>query len=234
MGYDKGMKNELINNIKSLEGAELPLRALDYAENLHNKQTRPSSTGRVPYTTHLFSVAQRLLDFGYEDPVLIASALLHDSVEDQSPKILSQRGIRLDRVPKDQREAPALEVLSEEFNERVSEIVGALTNPPVPKELSKEQKRKEYQKHVREILSEDEFVGLIKTSDYLDNAGRILDSIDNPGRASHFYYKYAPLMEDFVQFAKRLEDKDKSKRVLAELNRAKADMDKVKESFRRK
>lgn len=57
------------------------LQAIDLAMTLHKEQKRKGRD--VPYITHLFSVASKVLEEGGDEDQFI-SALLHDSVEDQS------------------------------------------------------------------------------------------------------------------------------------------------------
>lgn len=224
------MRKELVSHINKLDNPAIALHALEYAENVHRKQSRPSSEGRVPYIGHLMSVAHRLIGFGVKDSSVIAGSLLHDAVEDQAFKILADKGIN---VSKPLRVEESLKVLSGEFSPYVSELVGILTNPELPKELSKAEKRVEYQTHVRDILAGNQDAALIKMSDYLDNAGRILDSIDNPGRAFHFHAKYAPLVDDFIVFAESFPDKKISERASCELKNAKMDMEKALEELQK-
>lgn len=203
--------------------------AYAYAEKIHVKQTRPSSKGRVPYVGHLISVAERLKAFGVDDPEILAAAYLHDSVEDQAYKILLQDGQKIE--DKSRRTPLALDVLAREFSPRVAELVGYLTNPELPSELSKKEKRAEYQKHVREIIAADPDAALIKVSDYLDNAGRILDSLDHKGRALHFHAKYAPLIDDFIGFFEDYEDKEIASKILFALKDTKRDLQKARRTL---
>ncbi len=57
------------------------LQAIDFMMTLHKEQKRKGRD--VPYITHLFSVASKVLECGGNEEQFI-SALLHDSVEDQS------------------------------------------------------------------------------------------------------------------------------------------------------
>ncbi|MFK7986053.1 MAG: HD domain-containing protein [Sandaracinaceae bacterium] len=51
------------------------------AETAHATQTRKD--GKTPYFAHLESVARILAEHGYEDPVTLSAAYLHDLLEDQ-------------------------------------------------------------------------------------------------------------------------------------------------------
>lgn len=55
--------------------------AAAFATRRHRHQTR--NDGKTPYASHLFRVAMTVRQlFGCEDPVAIAAALLHDTIED--------------------------------------------------------------------------------------------------------------------------------------------------------
>ncbi len=56
------------------------LRAIDLMMILHKDQSRKGKS--IPYITHLFSVASKVLECGGDEDQFI-SALLHDSIEDQ-------------------------------------------------------------------------------------------------------------------------------------------------------
>jgi len=56
-------------------------KAIEFAANRHKYQTR-KGIGKIPYINHPIQVAKTLIDFGEDDTDLIASALLHDVVED--------------------------------------------------------------------------------------------------------------------------------------------------------
>lgn len=59
----------------------LVLRAAVYAAHAHRRQTRKGPQGH-PYIEHPLMVAQTLAASGVEDPVVLAAALLHDTIED--------------------------------------------------------------------------------------------------------------------------------------------------------
>lgn len=56
-------------------------RARDLAERAHAGQTRKD--GETPYFAHLEAVARILAEHGYDDPVTLSAAYLHDVFEDQ-------------------------------------------------------------------------------------------------------------------------------------------------------
>jgi (p)ppGpp synthase/HD superfamily hydrolase len=65
-----------------MDGTGLILRALEFAAFRHKDQTRKGK-GKAPYINHPIQVANLLANEGGEkDPVLLASSILHDVVED--------------------------------------------------------------------------------------------------------------------------------------------------------
>jgi guanosine-3',5'-bis(diphosphate) 3'-pyrophosphohydrolase len=59
----------------------LILAAAEYAAESHRGQTR-KGLSRRPYVEHVLSVAGTLASNGVDDPVALAAALLHDTIED--------------------------------------------------------------------------------------------------------------------------------------------------------
>ena len=69
----------------------LVLRAAEFAAVRHRDQRRKGKDGS-PYINHPLALASLLAGCGIEDPVVLASALLHDTVEDTAttPRELAQ------------------------------------------------------------------------------------------------------------------------------------------------
>ncbi len=91
-------------------------QAFSLAFDLHKDQKRKIAPGEsedlaVPYITHLMNVASYVLQAGGNEDQFIA-ALLHDSIEDQ-PNTLGK---------------PTVEIIKEQFGERVLELVLACTD----------------------------------------------------------------------------------------------------------
>ncbi len=80
--------------------------ALIFAARAHRDQVRKGTD--IPYVVHPVGVMLALEQAGEHDPVLLAAALLHDTLEDA--------GV-------------ALETLRQEFGERVAEIVAGASEP---------------------------------------------------------------------------------------------------------
>ncbi len=80
--------------------------ALIFAARSHNKQNRKGTD--IPYIVHPVGVMLILIEFGENDPEILAAALLHDTVEDT-------------KVTHDQ--------IRKEFGDRVAEIVKGCSEP---------------------------------------------------------------------------------------------------------
>lgn len=90
-------------------GSDLLRRALRFAAMKHKGQTRKGANA-APYITHPVAVARILREeAGVEDPVTLAAALLHDTVEDTET---------------------TLGELAAQFGESVADTVSWLTDPP--------------------------------------------------------------------------------------------------------
>lgn len=72
--------------------------------------------GFVPYTHHLFEVAEWLEDFGFDDDIIQAAAILHDIIEDTrgKPNEMKKRDVE------------------EMFGSEVAELVWAVTSEEGP------------------------------------------------------------------------------------------------------
>lgn len=122
------------------------------------------------YRLHLIRVAHRVLvDFAIADPDMVNASLLHDTLEDQA-EALKERGYD-----------DAQECLRNEFNDRVCDLVTALTNEGA------------YAEHVARTMESE--AAPIKLADFLDNALR-LDGLGEPRRSKlrAKYGQVAPLM----------------------------------------
>jgi GTP diphosphokinase / guanosine-3',5'-bis(diphosphate) 3'-diphosphatase len=76
--------NKMSLNVESIptEGLPLVLKALNFAANKHRRQRRKDA-GASPYINHPIELAEILcLAGGVHDPVIIAAAILHDTIED--------------------------------------------------------------------------------------------------------------------------------------------------------
>lgn len=148
-------------NLNVTDTAKLTHRfeeALVYATRLHAKQTRKGS--KVPYISHLLSVAALVLEDGGDEDEAI-SALLHDAVEDQGGK-----GTR--------------EAILHMFGERVIEIVDGCTDADTtPKPPWKERK----EQYIEKLRCASASVRKVALADKLHNARCILKDLDREGEA---------------------------------------------------
>lgn len=124
-------------------------KALVYATELHATQKRKG--GKVPYISHLLTVASVVLEYGGNEDEAIA-ALLHDAVEDQG--------------------GPATrEVIRQKFGENVALIVDGCTDSnSTPKPPWRSRK----QAYINHIPTASASVRLVSAADKLHNAWSIL------------------------------------------------------------
>lgn len=123
------------------QAPDLWQRAASFAARAHRHQTRKD--GATPYVAHVFRVALTVRDvFGCGDPIALAAALLHDTIEDT--------GTDYDE-------------LADEFGREVALCVAALTkNMALPE-------REREQEYDRRLASADWRARLVKLADTFDN-----------------------------------------------------------------
>jgi guanosine-3',5'-bis(diphosphate) 3'-pyrophosphohydrolase len=104
---------------------ELPFEAAGFAARAHRHQTRKD--GHTPYVSHVFRVCLVVRHvFGFDDPRMLAAALLHDTIEDTATDcddIIERFGPEVGawvaaltkdmRLPHDEREAAYAKALGE-------------------------------------------------------------------------------------------------------------------------
>jgi GTP pyrophosphokinase len=123
--------------------------ALVYATELHANQKRKG--GKVPYISHLLTVASVVLEYGGNEDEAIA-ALLHDAVEDQG--------------------GPATrEVIRQKFGENVAVIVDGCTDSDITPKPSWQLRKEAYINHIPTASTS---VRLVSAADKLHNAWSIL------------------------------------------------------------
>jgi (p)ppGpp synthase/HD superfamily hydrolase len=133
---------------------------------------------RDPYIVHPFRLVLRLVRYGCADPAVLAAAALHDTVEDHPDDVVAL-------FPADS----ALDALVARFGPDVAGLVAAVTNPPTPPGVDRQD---HYHEHVARIVA-DPRVFLIKIADFVDNAGSLRHLADGPMRA-RLEGRYAPLV----------------------------------------
>lgn len=194
---EKDVKREFFLKIDNFpdEDKAFLTKAFNYADEMHKGQKRMEGNEKLPYIIHPLRVTIYLVSIGITDKYTLAVALLHDTVEDCSHKMVNARNKTVS-----ERMKLASEVLSEAFGIEVGESVFELSNTPLPKGMGIQDKRREYHRHVRQVLvkSPEHVITLIvKFGDFKDNAGRI-DPKDG-SKAAHFYAKYQPMVKIFGQ-----------------------------------
>ncbi|MCB9879207.1 MAG: HD domain-containing protein [Planctomycetes bacterium] len=134
-----------------LSPAALVLLAADYAARQHRDQRRKGSN--TPYVNHPLSVARRIVGLGgVDDPVTLAAALLHDTIEDTG----STR-----------------EELAGMFGEDVASVVVEVTDD---KHLAKAARKREQIRHALELTPR---ARVVKLADKLDNLDDLTRTVPN-------------------------------------------------------
>ena len=118
------------------QGVGLILRALEFAAHKHRDQRRKDAQAS-PYINHPIALANVLVrDGGIDDPVVIAAALLHDTVEDTQT---------------------TTQELRQAFGDKVASIVGEVTDD---KNLLKAERKRLQVEHAAKISPEAKLVKL--------------------------------------------------------------------------
>lgn len=165
-----------------------------------DQNPRPDGT---PYMDHPLTVADKLMDMMVKpDPKLAISALLHDSVEDQSNKLAEKyKGNDTNSTLSD--EQMALEYIKVHFGTRVERTVAALSNPDFDTQLAvlgineshpdyRVRKNILYAQHVAEI-SENADAFIIKLMDFTSNAGDLM-KLPEGSQKIKLMRKYGPVV----------------------------------------
>ena len=124
----------------------LVLQAANFAAEAHREQRRKGARGR-PYVNHPIEVAALLSEHGVDDPVTLAAALLHDTVEDT------------DATPQDLRDL---------FGEAVASVVAEVTDD---KSLPKERRKELQVEHAPHLSAPAK---LVKLCDKISNVSEVL------------------------------------------------------------
>jgi hypothetical protein len=191
---------EQISHFSEDERAKI-LLALDLTRKAHESQSRPDG----PYWEHPLRVAREVLAASGNADTVIA-ALLHDIVEDQSVKLLELLSVPIDANMKNEEQA--LEAIKNLFGDRVSLLVGLLTNPDYKNVLDEQGIDKKdpeydekyialYTQHVKDIVQDPE-AGLIKFLDFSEN-GLGLSAFPEGKRKKWLMKKYRPLIDIFIE-----------------------------------
>jgi len=127
--------------------------ALAFAAVAHRDQKRKATN--IPYIVHPVGVMLILIEFGENDPDLLAAALLHDTVEDTS-------------VTHDQ--------IRKEFGDRVAEIVAGCSEPDKDETW---ENRKNHTIHY--IKAAPRHIQLVSAADKLHNLRSMIKDYDEMG-----------------------------------------------------
>lgn len=144
-----------------------------------------------PFITHPLKVVKNVLHYWIKDEDLVICALLHDSVEDQCDK-LALRSKLISNISNKER---ALDYLSENYWEKVAKTVCGLSIPKLSnfKNLSKLEKIEFYTKHIKQTVSDDQNVFIVKWADFFNNA-LWLSTLPNWDRKEWLKQKYKPTL----------------------------------------
>ena len=125
-----------------MKSLSVVVKAADFSAKKHSRQRRMNDK-TIPYINHPIEVARILADEGsVEDPVVLAAALLHDTVEDTDATI---------------------DEVAREFGEPIARVVAEVTDD---KSLPKGERKRRQVTHAREISTP---ARLVKLADKLSN-----------------------------------------------------------------
>ncbi len=170
--------------------------ALDMMLYLHCEQEDRMDSR--PYIIHPLEAASDLVNkLEIEDEDLVIAALLHDSVEDQSRRIIEKfSDENAGELSAEELQSKAFDVIGKKYGIKVKDIVKGMTNPNFAKVLSIE--------HIKEAIKKPD-VFVVKLSDFMRNAGNIPQH--EPTRIN-FIKRYIPAIRDV--FIPALEAMDES------------------------
>lgn len=133
--------------MSSREALAVVMRALAFAADRHRDHRRKDSE-QTPYVNHLIAVVELLVEQGVEDPVVLAAAALHDTVEDTET---------------------SLDELRAGFGEEVAAIVAAVTDD---KSLPKAERKR---RQIEQAPSLTTRARLVKLADKICNLRDVAD-----------------------------------------------------------
>lgn len=166
-------------------GRELLTRALELAESAHDGQFRKvGSAGkdeRDPYIIHPMRVALVLLEeVNSREVQVIASAILHDVIEDTKGRITREK-------------------LEMSFGKEIADMVQLLSKPPKDGSLSPQQ----LEDYHRQVSTAPRAVRMVKCADRLDNMRDII-RLDNKEYQTRYLSEtreaYLPLAKDTDEY----------------------------------
>ncbi len=178
--------------------------ALALAARLHAADRRQ----REPYVNHLLRVTIRIIShYRVRDSDVACAALLHDAVEDHADDLAPGGG-----------QHDALAMLAEEFGDRVSGLVAAVTNPEYD---AGRDENEQYREHVVAGLEGNAWARVIKASDLTDNAvGLFHTTGPKIGKLAGKYGPLLPAVRGLILRADTPLDADVKDRIAAQLGNA--------------
>ena len=154
-------------------------QALSLALELHASQTRKGT--RIPYVSHLMSVASIALKFGGDEDEVIA-ALLHDAVEDQGG-------------------TPTLARIQKQFGDRVANIVSACSDTDITPKPPWRDRKEAYIAHIATASSS---ARLVSAADKLDNCRDTIADYQQQGEALWSRFNAPNRKEDIIWYYRAL------------------------------
>lgn len=180
--------------------------SIDLATILHAHQTR-GSRGHFessPYIEHPLRNALRLVRLGVKDQDIVVAAVLHDTIEDGA-KVFVKTFHNKSKVKElDAREALRTHTKTT-YGSEVLRLVDAVTNDYMTYQdsanMSHQDKRDLYLRHVRDNIKDNPKVMLVKISDFIDNATGLYHNTDQKRneRTKRQAAKYLPVVDVFKQ-----------------------------------
>ncbi len=192
--------DRLLMGVRDVDGLDAIEKAVTLMIDLHVDQAdRPDGS---PYINHPLDVAIQVVeDLRCNRRDVIIAALLHDSVEDQAERLGGTH-------------AAALATIADRFGERVSELVGHLTNPDFAEMASKRwpnaaftkvRKNQLYLEHFRHIAEANPDAFAIKMCDFGCNGLR-LNQVSDPAKKQKLQAKYGPVVQFLVKELATIQD----------------------------
>lgn len=139
-------------------------KALTLAEETHAKQTRrptkENPTQAAPYIVHPMRVALIITEeLELKEPIAIAAALLHDTVEASNGKV-------------------TIAYIEEHFGRPIAMMVSILTKPTFKETATKEEKQQKLRIYHERISQASVETKLVKLADRLDNVRDAAELLD--------------------------------------------------------
>lgn len=200
--------------LKDMDGAALALaimeefpsdgvrRALTAASFLHRNQTRANrgTLPRTAYIEHPLRGSLRAIRWGVSSEDIVIAIILHDVAEDCAEEAAAVfRGCP--EASPERARGLTFAWMVDEWGLEVARLVRAVTNPlPGQENLTREQKRREYARHVKDAITGDAAAFIVKIIDYADNASGLHHNATgaNTGMVAHLAAKYGPLADIFA------------------------------------